>query len=192
MVLLDESTAIQDEEADAEETIMTEQNVIDENISIPDQQEAETLSETEKKSKNSKKKKSKYKKKKKLPAVIAPEFVRWERRSTMLSSITMPESLLTEEDRDEVEEKDKSKGAKKKKRKAKKKKKSLPVNPPDSIDFVPEPDFSIRVSNITIPKQVMKDEDGVAGTSHEADWRISEISLARGLEICNDSLLGPL
>jgi hypothetical protein len=46
MVLLDESTAIQDEEADAEETIMTEQNVIDENISIPDQQEAETLSET--------------------------------------------------------------------------------------------------------------------------------------------------
>jgi hypothetical protein len=190
MVLMDESTAIQDEETAAEETIMTEQNVVDKNTntSIPDQQEAEALLETEKKSKNSKKKKSKDKKKKKLPSVIAPEFVRWERRGTMLSAITIPESLLTEEDRDanEVEEKDKSKGEKKKKRKDKKKKKKglPPVNPPDSIDFVPEPDFS----NKTIPKQLMKDEDGVAGT----DWRISDISLPRGLEICNGSLLGPL
>jgi hypothetical protein len=183
---MDESTVIQDEE-----TIMTEQNVVDKNNSIPDQQEADTLLETKKKSKNSKKKRSKdKKKKKKLPAVVAPEFVRWERRGTMLSAVTIPESLLTEEDRDEVEEKDKSRGEKKKKRKAKKKK-LLPVNPPDSIDFVPDPDFSKDFSNMTIPRQLMNDEHGVEGTSHQADWRISEISL-RGLEICNGSLLGPL
>lgn len=191
----DQTATFQD--GGAEETVMTEQNVFDDCTTLPDQPEPEDVAESKKKSKKNKKKKSKSKdkkKKKRLPPVEAPEFVRWERRNTMasmVSAITIPKAILTDEDEEKPREK--STGEKKKKKKSKRKN-AVPLHPPGSINCVPEPNLERELSIISIPSQFLNNGDINVDDvySDKSDWRISDISIPRGLEVSKDSLLGPL
>eukprot|EP00980_Cylindrotheca_fusiformis_P000713 scaffold168_cov124-Cylindrotheca_fusiformis.AAC.13 len=175
------------------ESVLTERKVFDDKTSCHESREVGTVDESKKRSKSRKKKKSKKKKKKKLPAVEAPEFVRWERRNTlvsMVSAITLPVAILTEED--SLTEKNKSKIGKSKKEK--KSRNIVPLNPPDSINCPPERKIERELSNISIPTQMSGggEVNGGKGTTEASDWRLSEIDIPEGFDVSSDSLLGPL